>query len=269
MPNPTRYTADLAARILQQLQDGFSLRAVCAQPGMPCYRAVLRWVARDRDGFAAAYRRAREAGGTVTGRRRRYTPDIARQILRGLARGRTLVEVCRDAGMPAYGTVRDWVTDDVEGFTARYRRAVAAGNATRGRPTLYSADVAEWILDQLCAGVLLPRICAYPDMPSVRTVRNWAAENRDGFARHFHTARLLGIDRLMDDILAIADRTHRDMIVRRKPDGSSEIVLDPDSVRRARLRIQVRMDMVIQALPRTPGGIDDLRELAFATDATT
>jgi hypothetical protein len=265
MPAPSRYTAALAAGILQQLRDGRSLRAVCAQPGMPCYTAVLRWVARDRDGFAAAYRQAREAGGTATGRRSHYTADTARQILRGLARGRTLVELCRDDGMPAYGTVRDWVTDDREGFAARYHRAVAAGNATRGRPTLYSAEVAEWILDQLCAGVLLPRICADADMPGVRTVRNWADENREGFAQRFHRARLLGIETLMDSLIAIADDRSNIWIEIQKPDGSRETVYNRECVREARLRIEVRMALVTKALPRTPGGIDDLRNLARAT----
>jgi hypothetical protein len=260
MPTPSRYSADLAAAILQQLRDGHSLRAVCVQPGMPSYATVLQWVADDRDGFAAAYRQARQAGGAVTGRPSLYSAEIAKRILCALERGRTLVEVCRDDGIPAYGTVRDWVTDDRDGFAARYHRAVAAGNAARGRPTLYSAELADWILDELCAGVFLPRICADPGMPSVRTVRSWAAEDREGFAARFHRSRWIGIEALLDSVIAIADNTRNDRIVHRKPDGSSEIIADPDSIRRARLRIRTRLALVALALPRTPGGIDDLRD---------
>ena len=75
MAQPSRYTSDLAARILQQLCLGRPLRAVCADPGMPSARTVQGWGRDDVDGFAAAYRAARSdshpRGAPV------YTPGIA------------------------------------------------------------------------------------------------------------------------------------------------------------------------------------------------
>jgi hypothetical protein len=82
----------------------------------------------------------------------RYTADIADRILDRLLRGRTLREVCADDGMPAYGTVRLWVTKDHEGFAARYRRARKLGHAVLGRPTRCTADLAERILHELSNG---------------------------------------------------------------------------------------------------------------------
>jgi hypothetical protein len=38
---------------------------VCDDPGMPSKGTVLLWVRRDRDGFAARYREAREIGGHI------------------------------------------------------------------------------------------------------------------------------------------------------------------------------------------------------------
>lgn len=54
------YTDALADRICEQLADGMSLRAICAQPGMPQKTQVFRWVARYEE-FAKAYAAARDA----------------------------------------------------------------------------------------------------------------------------------------------------------------------------------------------------------------
>jgi terminase small subunit-like protein len=83
--------------------------------------------------------------------------------------------------MPKYGTVRDWVTDDRQGFAARYRRAPETGNAKRGRPTLYTAEIADLILDGLGDGRTLTDVCDEPCMPSRGTVRLRERENREGF----------------------------------------------------------------------------------------
>src|SRR5258708_1363452 len=79
----------------------------------------------------------------MTGRPPRYTAEIAERLLSQLAGGRSLGAVCRDQGMPPRSTVLQWVTDDREGFAARYRRARTIGNATTGRPAAYTAEIAE------------------------------------------------------------------------------------------------------------------------------
>jgi len=52
-----------------------------------------------------------------------YTPELADLICERLANGESLLQVCRDDGMPPESTVRQWVADDREGFSAKYAHA--------------------------------------------------------------------------------------------------------------------------------------------------
>jgi hypothetical protein len=61
------------------------------------------------------------------GRPRVYTAEIAERILGELMDGRSLTDVCRDAGMPAERTVRNWVADNYQDFAPRYGRAREVG----------------------------------------------------------------------------------------------------------------------------------------------
>jgi hypothetical protein len=53
-----------------------------------------------------------------------YNADIAGAILDQLADGRTLADICQQAGYPRAATVRRWAVDDVAGFAARYQQAL-------------------------------------------------------------------------------------------------------------------------------------------------
>ena len=59
----------------------------------------------------------------MTGRPTAYTEALAEEICARIAGGETLKQVCRDEHIPADSTVRTWVLDDREGFSARYARA--------------------------------------------------------------------------------------------------------------------------------------------------
>lgn len=56
----TPYSKKLAAEILERLAEGESLRKICRDSHMPSFRAVIRWVTDDKDGFRARYEAARE-----------------------------------------------------------------------------------------------------------------------------------------------------------------------------------------------------------------
>lgn len=63
--DPQRYSEAMAVKILAALSgdantDPKSLRSICAAEGMPTEMTVRRWVAEDRDGFAARYAEARD-----------------------------------------------------------------------------------------------------------------------------------------------------------------------------------------------------------------
>lgn len=229
------YSAEIAERLLGQLCGGRSLRAVCRDEGMPPHGTVLQWVRDDREGFAARYRRAREYGDASTGRPPLYTSEIAQRILDQLAAGRRLMDICRDPGMPSRATVQQWASANRDGFAARYQRARQIGNARAGRPTIYTAEIAKWIIEELSEGRTLVQVCSDPALPAHATVRQWASENRDGFAARYETARELVRDGIADEILQIADGTR----------GG-----DHENIRRAWLRIKARRWLLSKMLPR-------------------
>lgn len=56
---PTDYTKDMADKICEKISGGLSLRAICAEPGMPARGTVYRWLIENAD-FQDQYTRARE-----------------------------------------------------------------------------------------------------------------------------------------------------------------------------------------------------------------
>lgn len=87
-----------------------------------------------------------------------YSAETAERILEQLRRGRTLIDVCRDHGIPSYGTVRDWVTKERHGFAALYREALRAVGARWARPTRYAEVIADCSPALIGAGTLPKRI---------------------------------------------------------------------------------------------------------------
>jgi transposase-like protein len=128
----------------------------------------------------------------MRGRQSSYTAELAQQVLDQLSSGRSLRAVCRDHGMPSLNTVLKWARDDREGFAARYREALRLGNAPRGRPSLYTEEIADRILGELLNGRRVCEICAEPGMPSAGTVKLWVFEDRNGFAACYRRARDIG-----------------------------------------------------------------------------
>ena len=58
----TVYNAEIAQRILDRIAEGEGLKTICRDDDMPPPSTVRLWVIDDREGFAAPYARAREAG---------------------------------------------------------------------------------------------------------------------------------------------------------------------------------------------------------------
>ncbi len=105
IPGQVRYTREIADQVTDGLMSGRHLAELCKDAGMPSPATISRWVAEDRDGFAARYRRARQIGHTIAPGQVRYTPEIADQVTDGLMIGRPLAELCKDAGMPSAATL--------------------------------------------------------------------------------------------------------------------------------------------------------------------
>ena len=65
---------------------------------------------------------------TSPGRPSLFTPELAARICERLAAGQTLRSICQTTvDMPSEATVRAWALDDVQGFSAQYRRAREIG----------------------------------------------------------------------------------------------------------------------------------------------
>ena len=182
-----------------------------------------------------------------------YTDATAERLLGELRRGRALRDICQDDGMPAVRTVTRWVNDDREGFEARYLEARAAGHARMTRFTLYTPEIADLILDELCSGRSLADLCGDPGMPSLRTIHQWAQEDRDGFRARYREARDIGCHTLAGQILIIADDASRDWTERRRDDGTTELVFNPENVKRSALRINAREWLLAKMLPASFG----------------
>lgn len=61
MGRPTDFTPELAAKILNRLRDGDSLRTICAEEDMPGRTTIWDW-RESNEQFATQYARARQAG---------------------------------------------------------------------------------------------------------------------------------------------------------------------------------------------------------------
>jgi hypothetical protein len=253
MSAPTAYTAEIADKILDALMDGRTLTEVCSDVGMPSTSTVRLWVAEDREGFAARYRQVRDVSPSPARGPTLYTGEIADRILDQLAAGRTLIDVCDADGMPTPGTVRNWVTDDREGFRARYRKARDIGHAKAGRSAPYTPELAVRILAELREGRSLRDVCRDDGMPTSGTVLDWEATDRDGFAARYQRARDIGYQIRGEELDEIAADGRNDYVERRNKDGSIERVLDREHVSRSRLQLEQGRWALTNMLPRLYG----------------
>lgn len=73
-----------------------------------------------------------------------------------------------------------------------------------GKPSLYTEEIAQAIVDRVSTGETLTSICADEGMPKVRTISDWRKQHPE-FAERFAQARLDGFDAIADQALKISD----------------------------------------------------------------
>lgn len=93
------------------------------------------------------------------GRHTLYTPELANELLRRLAGGEPLAEICRDAHMPAVSTVSDWKKAHPD-FAERFGTARDEG------------------FDEIAADCL--RIANTPLTGETTTTKEWGTEVKKG-----------------------------------------------------------------------------------------
>lgn len=73
-----------------------------------------------------------------------------------------------------------------------------------GRPSIYTPAIGEEICARLADGESLVSICRDPDLPGLRTVMRWAAED-DAFGTEYARAREAQAEVMDDKIITTAD----------------------------------------------------------------
>jgi len=122
----------------------------------------------------------------------------------------------------------------------------------RGRPSDYSAEIADTICDRLAGGESLRAICADAGMPDRATVSRWLARYEE-FRDLYGFARECQAECLVDEILKIARDSSRDYVEKRLPDGKMVRVVDHENIARARLRINALKWIAARMAPRKYG----------------
>jgi hypothetical protein len=124
---------------------------------------------------------------------------------------------------------------------------------TFGKPSVYTAELAEEICARLSAGESLKSICRDPTMPPFSTVQGWARTNHCGFAALYGCARELQAQTFADELIDIADDGSNDWIRRENERGRVSYVVDKEHIARSRLRFEARQWVISKILPKTYG----------------
>jgi len=131
-------------------------------------------------------------------------------------------------------------------------KSSAQKTESRGRPTRYTAAVAERICDRLANGETLRSVCRDKGMPPENTVRRWVLEDRNGFSAQYARARDLGLDAMADEMMDVADNASNDYMEREDPDNPG-YQLNGEHVQRSRLRVDTRKWYLSKLAPKRYG----------------
>ena len=123
---------------------------------------------------------------------------------------------------------------------------------TAGRPSAYSPEIAEKIIERLIGGESLRQILKVEGMPGKSTVMRWLSTYPE-FRDHYARARELQADALLDEILEIADDSSGDITWIKRADGPPIRRVNYENIRRARLQINARFWMVARLAPKKYG----------------
>lgn len=114
----------------------------------------------------------------------------------------------------------------------------------RGRPTIYTPEIADEICKRLSFGESLRAICRDEGMPNEATVRMWALDDKEGFYTQYARARELQAMRWAEEVLEISDEP---------PPITGEGKIDGAGVQHQRLRVDSRKWLLSKVLPKVYG----------------
>lgn len=101
-------------------------------------------------------------------------------------------------------------------------------------------------------GYTLRQIGALQNMPAKTTIIQWLGEHEE-FQDQYARAREVHAMLMEDEIQEIADDSRNDWIEREGKDGATEVVVNPEVVARARVRIDSRKWLMSKMAPKRYG----------------
>jgi hypothetical protein len=122
----------------------------------------------------------------------------------------------------------------------------------RGRPSDYSAEIADTICNRLAGGESLRAICADAGMPDRATVSRWLTRYEE-FRGLYGFARECQADCLADEMLEISRDSSRDYVKKTGVDGKVTWVVDREHIARCGLRISALKWTAARMAPRKYG----------------
>lgn len=120
-----------------------------------------------------------------------------------------------------------------------------------GRPSNYSQELAEEICSRIMSGESVIGMCREDNMPGEKTVYSWLAKHAD-FQQMYSRAREIQADRMLEEIIEIADDGKNDWMERYDPDNPGW-QFNGEHVQRSRLRSDNRKWVAAKLAPKKYG----------------
>ena len=169
--NPSAFSWAMGNLILARIFEGETVKAITADPRMPAYCTVFRWV-KMVPAFGEAYRLVRDT--------------VARFALEERAERRAAIVRARaQAAVAAGKRPRDWVS---------------------GRASTYTAAAARAVCEAIEDGAALSAVVRRPGMPSSKAVYTWLRRRPDFRAMYVEACRrrAVGLEIAVDRIVEAA-----------------------------------------------------------------
>lgn len=131
--------------------------------------------------------------------------------------------------------------------------------ARTGRPTKFSAKLAEEICNRVAGGETLSEICRRkgPGVLNRKTIIQWFVRYPD-FNHAYMRAFVTRLSHASDEIISIAEDGTNDFIERLKEDGAKTLIFNREHVERSKMRIDARKWLMTKLLPHQYGDRVDL-----------
>jgi hypothetical protein len=122
-----------------------------------------------------------------------------------------------------------------------------------GRPTDYTPELADKLLEKIASGDSLRSICETDEFPSKVTVLKWLAKDAD-FRAKYSAAKELGAEAIAEEIFDISDDGRNDWMEKLNFNGGVKgWEQNGESVNRSKLRVDSRKWYLSKIMPKKYG----------------